>query len=58
MRHAVLMLIEHFCGEGQTPRYPICFLTNGGGNTEAQKATQLSQWLDVSVTADQVTFFD
>lgn len=52
------MLIEHFCGEGQTPRYPICFLTNGGGNTEAQKATQLSQWLDVSVTADQVTFFD
>ena len=32
----------------------MCFLTNGGGVTEAQKAEQLSKWLDVSVGEDQV----
>ena len=29
-------------------------MTNGGGVTEAEKAEQLSEWLDVSVHADQV----
>ena len=38
---------------GQQPRYPVCFLTNGGGVTEAAKAAELSQWLGVSVGADQ-----
>ena len=33
----------------------MCFLTNGGGVTEAQKAEQLSNWLDVSVGEDQVS---
>ncbi len=39
---------------GAKPRYPVCFLTNGGGVTEAQKAEQLSGWLDVAVGVDQV----
>ena len=42
---------------GSEPKYPVCFLTNGGGMTEAQKAEQLSSWLDVSVTEDQVSLF-
>ena len=32
----------------------MCFLTNGGGVTEAAKAAELSEWLGVSVGADQV----
>ena len=40
--------------EGQRPKYPVCFLTNGGGVTEEQKAEQLSGWLDVDVGVDQV----
>ena len=39
---------------GTKPKYPVCFLTNGGGVTEAQKAEQLSGWLDVAVGVDQV----
>ena len=39
---------------GQKPKFPVCFLTNGGGVTEAQKAEQLSDWLDVAVGVDQV----
>lgn len=39
---------------GEKPKYPVCFLTNGGGVTEQQKAEQLSEWLDVAVGVDQV----
>ena len=38
---------------GCTPRYPICFLTNGGGITEQQKADELSSWLGVQVKENQ-----
>ena len=34
----------------------MCFLTNGGGVTEEQKAEQLSGWLDVAVGVDQASF--
>ena len=40
---------------GATHKYPICFLTNGGGVTEAQKAQQLSNWLGVNVRENQVS---
>ncbi len=30
---------------------PVCFMTNGGGITEDEKAQQLSQWLDAPVEA-------
>ena len=33
----------------------MCFLTNGGGVTEAHKAAELSDWLGISVGADQVS---
>ena len=33
----------------------MCFLTNGGGVTEAHKAAELSDWLGVNIGADQVT---
>ena len=39
---------------GGSPRHPICFLTNGGGVLEAEKARQLSQWLDIKVQPEQV----
>eukprot|EP00775_Hariotina_reticulata_P006312 gene6312-6547_t len=39
---------------GGSWRYPVCFLTNGGGVLEARKAQQLSQWLDVPVQENQV----
>ena len=39
---------------GQRARYPVCFLTNGGGVTEERKAQQLSQWLGVKITSNQV----
>jgi len=35
----------------------VCFLTNGGGVTEAAKAVELSEWLGVSVGADQARLF-
>ncbi|GLC44804.1 hypothetical protein PLESTB_001212300 [Pleodorina starrii] len=35
-------------------RYPVVFMTNGGGVCEARKAQQLSEWLGVRVEADQV----
>ena len=34
--------------------YPVCFLTNGGGMLEADKALQLTNWLGVPVTESQV----
>lgn len=37
-----------------TWRAPVCFMTNGGGVTEAKKAEELTSWLDVPVTEDQV----
>lgn len=40
---------------GEKPKYPVCFLTNGGGVTEQQKAEQLSGWLDVAVGVDQAS---
>ena len=48
--------VVHLCfrAAGQQPRHPVCFLTNGGGVTEAHKAAELSEWLGVSVGADQV----
>jgi ribonucleotide monophosphatase NagD (HAD superfamily) len=38
---------------GEKPKLPVCFLTNGGGVTEAQKAEELSGWLDVHVHENQ-----
>lgn len=43
---------------GKKPKYPVCFLTNGGGVTEQQKAEQLSEWLDVAVGVDQASLTD
>ena len=43
---------------GRKPKYPVCFLTNGGGVTEHQKAEQLSGWLDVAVGVDQASLID
>jgi hypothetical protein len=40
---------------GKEPRYAVCFLTNGGGVTEATKAAQLTEWLGVRVTENQVS---
>ena len=37
------------------PQFPVCFMTNGGGVTEAEKAEQLSEWLNVAVHANQVS---
>lgn len=42
------------CAGGAAWRYPVCFITNGGGVTEATKARQLSQWLGVPVDPSQV----
>jgi len=47
-------LAKLYSSNGQTPRYPVCFLTNGGGVLEATKAEQLSSWLDVNVDPGQV----
>jgi len=35
-------------------KFPVCFLTNGGGVTEAQKAAEISNWLNVPASEDQV----
>lgn len=35
-------------------KFPVVFLTNGGGVTEAAKAAQLSEWLDAPVSEGQV----
>ncbi|GFR50889.1 hypothetical protein Agub_g13180 [Astrephomene gubernaculifera] len=35
-------------------RYPVVFMTNGGGVTEGRKAEQLSNWLGVPVAPEQV----
>lgn len=40
-------------GAGKQPRFPLCFLTNGGGVTEADKAQELAGWLDVDVQENQ-----
>lgn len=39
---------------GEAPKYPVAFLTNGGGVSEERKAEQLSEWLGVHVKASQV----
>ena len=36
------------------PRFPVCFLTNGGGVTEGHKAADLSKILGVRVRENQV----
>ncbi|KXZ41884.1 hypothetical protein GPECTOR_252g631 [Gonium pectorale] len=36
-------------------RYPVVFMTNGGGVCEARKAAQLTEWLRAPVTADQAS---
>jgi ribonucleotide monophosphatase NagD (HAD superfamily) len=43
------------CPDGRW-RYPVCFITNGGGVPEAHKAQQLSQWLGVPVDEQQVGY--
>ena len=48
------MLMHAMSRSGQQPRYPVCFLTNGGGVTEAKKAEELSGWLGVAVRGNQV----
>lgn len=50
-RRALANLYE--CKSGK-PKYPLCFMTNGGGVTEAKKAEELATWLDVDVQEDQV----
>ena len=50
---AIFNLLEKDVHVGSTPRYPICFLTNGGGITEQQKADELSSWLGVQVKENQ-----
>ncbi|KAL4440223.1 hypothetical protein ABPG75_003224 [Micractinium tetrahymenae] len=47
-------LAKLYTSDGSRPRYPICFLTNGGGVTERFKAHQLSEWLGVAVDESQV----
>ncbi|GBF99769.1 hypothetical protein Rsub_12397 [Raphidocelis subcapitata] len=41
-----LQAMQLLCRGGRW-RYPVVFLTNGGGVTEARKAQELSAWLDV-----------
>jgi len=38
----------------ETLKHPVCFLTNGGGVTEGQKARQLTELLGVKITEQQV----
>lgn len=47
-------LARLYSPDGRTPRYPLAFLTNGGGVTEQYKAHQLSEWLGVHVRESQV----
>ncbi|PSC67257.1 HAD-superfamily subfamily IIA hydrolase [Micractinium conductrix] len=47
-------LAKLYTPDGLTPRYPVAFLTNGGGVTERVKAHQLSEWLGVAVGEEQV----
>lgn len=49
-------LAKLYTPDGSRPRYPLCFLTNGGGVTERVKAHQLSEWLGVAVDESQVGF--
>lgn len=57
-RHTLLQaqraLAKLYTNDGAQPRYPVCFLTNGGGVTERVKAHQLSEWLGVAVDESQV----
>eukprot|EP00127_Corallochytrium_limacisporum_P003634 Clim_evm22s151 gene=Clim_evmTU22s151 len=45
-RDALIMVKEHQC--------PFILLTNGGGVTEGEKAEQISRYLDVEITPEQV----
>lgn len=47
-------LAKLYTADGSQPRYPVAFLTNGGGVTERYKAHQLSEWLGVAVDESQV----
>jgi hypothetical protein len=47
-------LARLYTPDGSRPRYPVAFLTNGGGVTERVKAHQLSEWLGVHVDESQV----
>ncbi|EME28939.1 hydrolase family protein / HAD-superfamily protein isoform 3 [Galdieria sulphuraria] len=35
-------------------KFPIAFLTNGGGCTETEKARQLSEWFNLPIQNDQI----
>ena len=54
-RYYCLGLAIKLASAGQNPRLPVCFLTNGGGVLESEKAKQLSGWLGVNIGADQVS---
>ena len=55
VRHSMLaQQADTACVAQDRPQFPVCFMTNGGGVTEAEKAEQLSEWLNVTVHADQV----
>ncbi|WIA28754.1 hypothetical protein OEZ86_011287 [Tetradesmus obliquus] len=45
--------MKQLCPNGRW-RFPVCFITNGGGVPEAHKAQQLSKWLGVPVGEQQV----
>ncbi|GAB4814223.1 hypothetical protein N2152v2_001269 [Parachlorella kessleri] len=47
-------LAKLYTPDGSKARYPLAFLTNGGGVSEERKAEQLSEWLSVHVIAPQV----
>lgn len=49
-----LSLLKYLYLGQDRPLYPTCFMTNGGGVTEAEKAEHLSEWLNISVHPDQV----
>ncbi|KAL5014221.1 hypothetical protein ScPMuIL_008491 [Solemya velum] len=42
------------CNEDRDIQVPLLFVTNAGNSLRQYKAHQLSQWLDVKVTRDQV----
>ncbi len=48
-------LARLYSPDGSQPRYPVAFLTNGGGVTERVKAHQLSEWLGVHVDESQAS---
>ena len=51
---AIRALQQLYTPNRQLARLPVAFLTNGGGVTERRKAEQLSDWLDINVSPQQV----